>query len=150
MAVRVASLEAEVQRLRAQHATDQDSIAEMLLSLADAEKRKAEALARATDSEHRLVATRAAMTEVLKLLEDLERREEMATGVRARTIDEARRALTSDRPAPGSGRGSRPSPRGPAADPEPVRAPPAPAAPAVSSVVDLPGGDLLADLPGEG
>jgi septal ring factor EnvC (AmiA/AmiB activator) len=127
MAVRVASLEAEIERLRAQRATDQDHIAEMLLSLAEAEKRKADALTRATDAEHRLATTRTAMAEVLKLLEDLERREEMATGVRARTIDEARRALTSERPAPPA----RNSPRPPAqeAPPASVRVPVAGAAP---------------------
>lgn len=148
MALRVASLEAEVERLRAQHATDSDHIADMLLSLADAEKRKADALARASEAEHRLAATRAAMAAVLNLLEDLERREEMATGVRARTIDEARRTLTSERPGPMGNRGVRSSPPEVMPDEPPasgnVVSPRAGAAPVEDDPMDL-----FGELPGQ-
>ncbi len=146
MAMRVAGLEAEVERLRAQHASDSDHIADMLLSLADAEKRKADSLARASEAEHRLAATRAATAAVLNLLEDLERREEMATGVRARTIDEARRTLTSERPGPMGSRGIRSSPPEPDEPPASgnVVSPRAGSAPVEDDPLDL-----FGELPGQ-
>jgi hypothetical protein len=142
-ASRVATLEAELARLREQHAADADQVAEMLVRIADAERAKSAAEKRATESdEHaetlsvalglekaratqleadgwevseaavreargqleaeraalataqkQLADARQAMTAAMAVLEDLERREEMVSGVRMRAVEQMRRTL---------------------------------------------------------
>jgi hypothetical protein len=107
MVDRTASLEAEVERLRVARAEDADVTAGMLVRIAEGERLRLAAQARATALEAELVqarqlkvaaearveGTRAQMAAALELIEELERREEMAASLRARTIEQARRTL---------------------------------------------------------
>jgi chromosome segregation ATPase len=129
---RVASLQAEVERLRAERETDADETAEMLVQLAESDRMRAAAQSEAvmaserigslqTDldeamrrvealeaevaglrderavAESRLRNTRETIAAALSLLEDMERREEMAASLRARGVREAMRALGQGR-----------------------------------------------------
>ncbi len=125
---RVATLQAEVQRLRAERETDADETAEMLVQLAESDRMRAAALSEATVAEERVGALQSDLHEArqrvevlevevaglreqwslsearlrsarqtiagaLSLLEDMERREEMAASLRARGVRDALRAL---------------------------------------------------------
>jgi hypothetical protein len=104
---RTASLEAEVERLKAARAEDADVTAEMLVRVAEAERLRLAAQSRATTLEAELVearqlkvaaearvqGTRSQMAAALELIEELERREEMAASLRTRTIAQTRSAL---------------------------------------------------------
>jgi chromosome segregation protein len=70
-AVRIASLQAEVDRLTAERANDADTVAEMLVRIADAERAKTAANARAAEAERRAGASAG---ELDALHEELERR----------------------------------------------------------------------------
>jgi chromosome segregation ATPase len=163
-ATRIATLEGEAARLRDQHASDADQIAEMLVRVAASERAKhaserqaAEAEVRAevllaelnhqksrvaeleafdpkandaafaelrkeleaarsahARTQEQLGAAREAMGNAMALLEDLERREEMVSGVRRRAIDQMKKSLGS----------SLSSPQHPAASPPPRPQPP--------------------------
>ena len=125
---RVASLRAEVERLRAERETDVDETAEMLVQLAESDRMRVAAQSEATvagervgvlqtdlDEAHqrvdaleaevaglreqrslaesRLESAHQTIAAALSLLEDLERREEMAASLRARAVRDALRAL---------------------------------------------------------
>jgi hypothetical protein len=79
--------------LRAEYAASKRDAARLL-----EEERSAAARARqlAAATELRLAATRDSIAKAAGLLEELERREEMATALRARTIEHTRRALLGD------------------------------------------------------
>jgi chromosome segregation ATPase len=140
---RVASLEAEVQRLRSERANDADETAGMLVHIAESERMRAAAYSEAVEageragtlrahlesarrridelelelggmrtkwalSEAQLSSARETMTSALGMLEEMERREEMAASMRARGLREALRALArdardEDRPTPDAG-----------------------------------------------
>jgi hypothetical protein len=139
VAARIASLEAEVARLKAARSNDADQVAEMLVRIADAERAKAAAEQRALASDHRaeilgeelnrerargaeadmwetsgtddvhhhldeslrkqaqleraVALAREAMGQASALLEEFDRREEMAAGIRSRAVEQIRRAL---------------------------------------------------------
>ncbi len=125
---RVASLQAEVERLRAGRETDADETAEMLIHLAESDRMRAAAQSEAmvagervgalqsdldearerVDSleaevaglreqwslaESRLTSARHTIAAALTLLEDMERREELAASLRARAVRDALQAL---------------------------------------------------------
>jgi hypothetical protein len=93
----------------------------MLVRIADAERLRAAAEARCSEldaqlaemrqraaaAEAQLGGTRSTMTSALAMLDELERREEMAASVRARTLGQARAALQ------GQGRTAPPPPESP-------------------------------------
>src|SRR5260370_10162215 len=80
-AIRIASLQAEVERLKADRANDADTVAEMLVRIADAERAKTAANARASEAERRAGAS---VGELDALHEDLKRRSEAFDGVSRR------------------------------------------------------------------
>ena len=78
-------------------------MAQMLVRLAEAERALLEAeagrdaaLRQAAASEERLAAALKAMTTARALLDELQRREEIATGLRMRAIEETRRAVAGE------------------------------------------------------
>jgi hypothetical protein len=128
---RVASLEAEVERLRGELALDADDTAGMLVRIAESERLHLSAHAQAVEAgaraaaleaelarskgkastleaeiaglrqqwvlaEARLSAAREAMRNALAMVEELERREEMAATLRARTIRDALKLLRAE------------------------------------------------------
>jgi chromosome segregation ATPase len=134
----VASLQAEVERLRAERETDADETAEMLVQIAESDRMRAAAQSEVTVAaerigslqadldesqrrvqaleaevaglrearslaESRLRNTRETIAAALSLLEDLERREEMAASLRARGVKEAMRALGGRREGQSTG-----------------------------------------------
>jgi hypothetical protein len=104
---RSVTLEAEVERLRAARAEDADVTAAMLVRIAEAERLRVAAQARCGElevelarmrqqvaaAEARLAGTRTTMASALGMLEELERREEIAASIRTRTLGQARAAL---------------------------------------------------------
>jgi chromosome segregation ATPase len=140
---RIAALQADIERLKSEHAHDADQVAEMLVRIAaaeraregserardaaeraygDAEQRAAAAEQRAAtlaaeverlkqraaeleadawdpaggsarDAQARFEATRAALARVGAMIDELDRREEIAGTIRARTIEQVRQAL---------------------------------------------------------
>ncbi|HLK38349.1 MAG TPA: hypothetical protein VKU41_16415 [Polyangiaceae bacterium] len=96
-------LVAENARLKRERAEDADEIAQMLVRLAeaerallDAEAARDEALRQAAASEERLAAALHAMAAARELLDELQRREEIATGLRMRAIEETRQAVAGE------------------------------------------------------
>jgi len=100
-------LEAEIEGLKAARAEDGDVMAAMLVRLAEAERLRAAAQGRCAEveaqlgemrqraaaAEARLEGTRTTMHSALAMLDELERREEMAGALRTRTLGQARAAL---------------------------------------------------------
>jgi septal ring factor EnvC (AmiA/AmiB activator) len=138
---RLATLEAEVERLRGQLANDADDTAGMLVRIAESERMHVSAHATALEagarastleaelekasrrvndlereleglrqqwslSEARLSAARESMRGAFGLVEELERREEMAAAIRARTIRDAMQALRDEPSTPVSAESS--------------------------------------------
>jgi hypothetical protein len=128
---RVATLQAEVERLRAERETDADETAGMLVQIAESDRMRAAAQSEATVaaerletlqadldqarlrvdalevelsglreqwsvSEARLTAARETISAAQTLIEDMERREEMAASMRARAVRDTLRALGRD------------------------------------------------------
>jgi chromosome segregation ATPase len=107
MASGTAALEAEVERLKTARAEDADLAAEMLVRVAEAERLRMAAQTRVSELEAALVEARRAaasaqarfegmrptMSTALELIEELERREEMAGSLRTRTIQQVRTVL---------------------------------------------------------
>jgi hypothetical protein len=128
---RVATLQAEVERLRAERETDADETAGMLVQIAESDRMRAAAQSEATVaaerletleadldqarlrvdalevelsglreqwslSEARLIAARETISAAQTLIEDMERREEMASSMRARAVRDTLRALGRD------------------------------------------------------
>ena len=114
-------LEAEIERLKAARAEDADVTAAMLVRIAEAERLRAAAQGRCAEveaelveirqraaaAEARLEGTRTTMHSALAMLDELERREEMAGALRTRTLGQARAALQ------GQGRTAPPPPESP-------------------------------------
>jgi chromosome segregation ATPase len=125
---RVASLQAEVERLRAERESDVDETAGMLVQIAESERMRAAALSQAVVAsergdalqsdlaearsrvlaleaelaglrqqwslaEERLSSARETIATALTLLEEMQRREEMASSMRARSVRDTLRAL---------------------------------------------------------
>jgi chromosome segregation ATPase len=125
---RIAALEAEVARLKAERSHDADQMGEMLVRVATVERTRAAAENRAVAAEMQAGdlgaelaqlkarcaqleaeaweaqessrqlpvdpdAARDAATRVATIIDELERREEMAAGLRARTLEQMRQAL---------------------------------------------------------
>jgi hypothetical protein len=125
---RVASLQAEVERLRAERETDADETAGMLVQIAESDRMRAAAQSQAmvagervgalqsdldeargrvdaleaevaglraqwSLSEARLRTAREAISAALTLIEDMDRRDEMAASMRARAMRDTLRAL---------------------------------------------------------
>jgi hypothetical protein len=128
---RVASLQAEVERLRAERETDADETAEMLVQIAESDRMRAAAQSQAmvagerigtlqadldearlrveslevelaglrvqwSVSEARLKAARETIATAFALIEDMDRRDEMAASMRARAVRDTLRALGRD------------------------------------------------------
>jgi chromosome segregation ATPase len=128
---RVASLQAEVERLRSERASDADETAGMLVHIAESERMRAAALSEAVEAGERAGALQAnlesarrrieelerelagirtqwalsksqlssahqTMASALGVLEEMERREEMASSMRSRGLRDALRALGRD------------------------------------------------------
>ena len=126
---RVASLQAEVERLRSERETDADETAEMLVQIAESDRMRAAAqsqvvvaservgtleadlddartrvgaleveMARLREqwslSEARLSAARETIAAAVTLLEEMERREEMSSSMRTRSLRDTLRALS--------------------------------------------------------
>jgi chromosome segregation ATPase len=114
-------LEAEIERLKAARAEDADVTAAMLVRIAEAERLRlaaqehctkieaelVETRQRVAAAEARLEGTRSTMQSTLAMLDELERREEMAGSLRTRTLGQARAALQ------GQGRTAPPPPESP-------------------------------------
>jgi hypothetical protein len=161
----MASLQAEVERLRAERATDADETAGMLVQIAESERMKAAAQSHAAEaegradvlradldqahtrideleaeveglrrswaaSEQQLSAVRGSMETALALLEDMERREEMAASLRARGMRDALQTLARSAREP--------------ADAKPPSS--GPEAPILESRVEIIGGDADFDI----
>jgi septal ring factor EnvC (AmiA/AmiB activator) len=125
---RVASLQAEVERLRAERETDADETAGMLVQIAESDRMRAAAQSQAVVAveriealqsdldearsrvgaleaevaglrderslaEARLCSARETITTALALLEEMQRREELASSMRARSVRDTLRAL---------------------------------------------------------
>jgi hypothetical protein len=104
---RSVTLEAEIERLKAARAEDADVTAAMLVRMAEAERTRLAAQTRCSELEAELVqmrqraaaaearfeGTRMTMTSVVGMLDELERRDEMAASIRSRTFAQARAAL---------------------------------------------------------
>jgi septal ring factor EnvC (AmiA/AmiB activator) len=138
---RLATLEAEVERLRGELASDADDTAGMLVRIAESERMHVSAHALAIEagtrasvleadleaatqrvralegelaalrqqwslSETRLGAARESVRNALAMVEELERREEMAAAIRARTLRDALHALRGDSLPPASAESS--------------------------------------------
>jgi len=100
-------LEGEIERLKIARAEDADVTAAMLVRLAETERLRVAAQKRCSDleaelgqmrqraaaAEARLEGTRMTMTSAVTMLEELERREEMAGSIRTRTLSQARATL---------------------------------------------------------
>jgi chromosome segregation ATPase len=134
---RVASLEAELDRIRAERASEADEAAGMLVQIAESDRMRAAAQTKATAASERAEALRAdldhashriseleaevdalrqqwaqsearlseaqeTMSSALGLLEAMERREEMASSLRARALRDAVQALGRSMPPPPS------------------------------------------------
>jgi hypothetical protein len=93
--------------LRAEHVAAKRDAARLL-----EEERSAAARARqlAAATELRLAATRETVTKAASLLEELERREEMATALRTRALEQTRRTLLGDAPSKAHEGGPRSTP----------------------------------------
>jgi chromosome segregation ATPase len=101
------TLEAEIERLKAARAEDADLAAEMLVRIAEAERQRMAAQARCAEleaevaqtrdraaaAEARFEGNRMTMASAVAMLDELERREEMAASIRTRSIAQARAAL---------------------------------------------------------